>query len=495
MKKRGLLTKKAFTRISKSQPYITTPNGSLVIATKRPLVDELSQATFLAEYYADGHKIHDRFYYPDKESQDENGNVYIEKMIRCSFSFQRMIATKHIIHLCGNDVQFELVSQNETDTQKDLFFKLRKGWHSCLSEKAMFDWVSSSKITGDGAVVGVIDKNKFSWRTYSYLKGDILYPHFNEYGKIIVFAREYESFNEDTGTTSVYVEVYDSKNYYLFINDEDIKDNYFNFEGRTLDVSGYKLLVEKKHGFPFIPVAYYRDDDGACWTPSNDAIDKWELAVSHLFQNNLAFAFPILFLKGEALEIQGGQDIYRPVKSILGDSTSSASFLDKPNGTAAFELQLKILLDSIYQDSFIVKPPELRSGDLPAAAIKLLYSPAIEQAIVDSQKMHEALNEMVKIFKFGYGLEISQQTPMSSLPVMAWIEPYIHQNIAELIDNLQKSVFAGFMSKETASERSPLSKNDELARLLEEVKRERREDLLDDLVDDNQEPIQENSPE
>ena len=46
----------------------------------------------------------------------------------------------------------------------------------------------------------------------------------------------------------------------------------------------------------------------ACWSFSQDNIDKYELAISHLCQNNMAYAFPIMLLKGEDVEIQG--DMY-----------------------------------------------------------------------------------------------------------------------------------------------------------------------------------------
>jgi hypothetical protein len=116
-----------------------------------------------------------------------------------------------------------------------------------------------------------------------------------------------------------------------------------------------------------------------------------------------------------------------------------------------------------------VKPPELKSGDLPGVALKLLYSPAIEKAIVDCQKLQPFLDKLVEMVKFGYGLEAEMQADLINLHVNAWIEPYVHQNDTEITTNLATAVQNGFLSKQTASERyTKYSKNDEIARVARE---------------------------
>lgn len=77
---------------------------------------------------------------------------------------------------------------------------------------------------------------------------------------------------------------------------------------------------------------------------------------------------------------------------------------------------------------------------------------------------------------------------MVSLPVVAWIEPYIHQNVTELFTNLATAVQNKFISRKTASERiSMYAKNDEYARIIEEEKEKQQMDLLTQLeVQDNQ---------
>lgn len=155
-----------------------------------------------------------------------------------------------------------------------------------------------------------------------------------------------------------------------------------------------------------------------------------------------------------------------------------AKYLEQPNSSAAFELQLKTILDMIFMGSFIVKPPEVRSGDLPGVAIKLIYSPSIEIATTEAKEFDDAIDNIVRTFKFAYGVERNKVTEYSNLDIFTWIEPYIHQNSSELINNLVQSVSAGILSKETAADKTTYGANDEVYRLIKQQKEQELHNLL-----------------
>ena len=58
-------------------------------------------------------------------------------------------------------------------------------------------------------------------------------------------------------------------------------------------------------------------------------------------QNNLAFAFPIMYMKGDEIEISG-EPMTDSVKVITMDANSEAGFLNPPDGSEFFKMQLKI---------------------------------------------------------------------------------------------------------------------------------------------------------
>ena len=166
----------------------------------------------------------------------------------------------------------------------------------------------------------------------------------------------------------------------------------------------------------------------------------------------------------------------------MTDKDADAGFLDGTDASNAFATQLDKEYNLIYELSFTVKPPELKSGDLPSAALKLLYSPAIENGMNDAQALQPFLNKVTELVKFGTGYELDRQADYMQLPINAWIKVYVHQNVQEEITNIATAVQNGFLSHQTASERCPeYPKNGEYSRITGETKEKQEQDLLIDL--------------
>lgn len=461
-----------------------------------------TQTDFLREYYPSGHRIWDKEEYPDviKENPDwdpkdpsKGKRYYLQPITRCAFAFQQVIATKHTLHVTGNDVQFELADETddldkEEEMQRNLTM-FKKGWLMHNMEIVHFEAVESYMIVAEAAVVGYISNGKFGAKTFSFKNGDHLYPHFDPItGELSVFARKYYDIDEDGNAQIEWVEVWDDTYYYRFKNDvrtyKSLAEKAVEKIKGIFGMNGYALDEKKPHGFSFIPVAYIRNEDGPCWSNVQRNIEDYEEAFSYLCENNKAYAFPIFYVKGDGEDIAiSGDDMTGSVKSIaMNDKDNDAGFLNGTDASDAFATQLNKSYDLIYELSFTVKPPELKSGDLPGVAIKLLYSPALEVAMNDTQKMQPFLDQIVKIAKFGIGYENNSTASIVGLDINAWVKPYVHSNSQEIITNLATAVQNGFLSKQTASERCPeFPKNAEWERILREKKEEDQQDLLIEL--------------
>ncbi|MEG1546567.1 MAG: phage portal protein, partial [Bacteroides sp.] len=118
--------------------------------------------------------------------------------------------------------------------------------------------------------------------------------------------------------------------------------------------------------------------------------------------------------------------------------------------------------------SFTVTPPEVRSGDLPGVAIKLIYSPAVEKAMDDANEWNQFIDDTVRIFKYAYGIEKKMTSDFNLMDINGTIIPYVHQNVAEIVNNLCQEVLAGIKSVETASGQVPDGASDEYHRLLKQ---------------------------
>lgn len=503
-----ILTKKPFARVLPDGYHSGKEATDLDSASyfESPVKYQIiSQSDYLRELDPSGHMINDESYYPNKikkvPQRDDDGNYvtdkagnkvyqrYIQKVLRAAFPFQEIIKTQQLIHLCGNDLHHELNSPTEDEQTNNLFGEFKKGWSNKQMDTAFFHLCDSIKSTGDGAIAFYIQDGKMGTKVLSYLNGDTLYPHYDSItGNLNCFARKYNDLDEDGNITNTYVEVWDEKYLYRY------KQSATGFQGAVNKIAaffkldGYSLQSVEEHKCNRVPIIYYRDPKGACWSYVQDTIDMYEMGFSHLCQNNMAYAFPILVLKGDNVNIEG--DITDgAVKGITGDATLEADYLKAPENPESFKLQLEVMLKNIFLGSFTVQPPEMTSGDTPGIAIKLIYSPSIEKAILDISYLSKSIQDMTELFKYFYGLENANIVRMTSLEIQTWAIPYIHQNTQELVNNLVQMKGAGILSGQTASEETGYGKNNEWNRIINEQKEAQQSDVLSTLLKKQQQTV------
>lgn len=484
MMKNQVLAKKPFARVTPAGHMNGKATGDLSAAAyynDRMQYRIMSQADFVREFYPSGHKINSPEFYPNriKFEEDEKGHkrFFEEKVTRTAFPLQMIITVQQLVHLCGNDIRHELTAATADDESKAHFLEYQKGWLDKNMETTFYEFAKSVKITGDGATVFYMDRGKVGTKTLSFLDGDILYPHVDPItGKKKSFARQYSDYDEQGKELISWVELWDDRYLRRYRQDKTGFKGTFNKLKETFGIDGYELVSQELHQFRECPVVYYRDRNGPCWAFSQENIDDFELAVSHLCQNNMAYAFPIMLLKGEDVEIKG--DMYGAVKAITMGKEDEAEFMNRPEASQAFELQFNTLLKMIFMGSFTVMPPEVKSGDLPGVAIKLIYSPSLEKAMTDCKEFASSIDDMKNLFLYGYGIERKMSTAFANMKVLSWAEPYVHQNAAELITNLVQSVGGGFLSKESASELTGYGRNNEWDKIMREKKGEQSADLL-----------------
>lgn len=488
IKLRELLTKKPFTRIMPDghQDHGYTFDGFSEVA---PTTDRLhrkivTQEDFLRELDPAGHLINDRQAFPDIWRQnDDDGKWYVEEIPRYAFSFQRIILIKQLTHLCGNDIQFELSNDEVDDDSTDTFNAFRNGWANKNMEVAWYKFAKSVKATGDGAFVGYLDNGKFGWKVLTFLNGDKLYPHYDlKTGKLITLARTYSNYNEDGTVKNRYIDVWDDEYYYRFVADGDPKnivDKAKHILLKLFRVDGYKLdAAPEKHGFDRIPVSYLRDDNGPCWTFSQESIENFEIAFSNLAQSNHDFGLPIMYVKGEGSDEVTTNDMSYASKIMILPSDGDIGFLNRQDASNAYKSELDKLEDMIYKQSFAVKTPELKSGDTPGVALKIMYSDAYEKAMNDAHEYDDAVDDMVYIYSWGYGIESEKRLKFINTSIRHYLEPYIHLNLSELINNLNVAVIGGFLSKQTATEKHPYATPQEWSRIQKEKHDEQMHELL-----------------
>lgn len=507
-KVKDLLRKRPFTKISPQcnfSPDLISGSDldSLSYNDEKPLYNIVTQADFLRELDPNGHLIYNREFYPDKikeveidvASSDgtttEKKTVHtVQKMIRVSFALQQMIKIQQLIHLCGNDLHHELNSNSKDSEDSNKFFDIfKKGWYNKHVDTAFFKFCDSIKSTGDGAIALYMSNGKVHLRNYSYLDGDCLYYQVNPLtDEPMYFVRTFSDVDENGEIVTKYAQVYDSQNIYLLKQDErGLGGLISKFKG-TLGLDGYSLISSVPHGFNELPVIYYRSRMGACWSPVQDNIDMYELGFSHLCQNNLAFAFPILVMKGDDIAVQG-DSIDGAVKGFIMGSDANVDYLKAPESPESFKLEMETMLKNIFRGSNCVEPPEMKSGDTPTGTVKLIFFPCLQKAMYDASLLQDSITRLNRLFKYGISIEEECLTQMANLDILSWVIPYIPQNDQERINNLVQEVGAGIKSKQTASEQTGDGAYDEWKRIIAEQKEAQQSDMLTTLVKQQQQAV------
>lgn len=490
---KDILTKQPFYRLSnggiEAKEYNLPRYVEDMKYTERKLKGSImTQTDYLEEYYPFSHRVMSNFYFPEfynyTTTVDDNGKEKIEwnreETFRIGSTLQCVITTQQLVHLCGNDIHFELTDETIGSDTERLFKAYQKGWLQHDMEVVFYKLAESVKMTADGAVVFYLDNGKMGARVLSYLNGDTLYPHFDSItGKLTLFARKFSSYDENNEETVSWVEVWDNE--YLTRYRQQ-KKGIVGLTNRLKDfigMEGYDVVFRGRHGYSRIPIVYMRDkDNGPCWNNVESLIEDYEIALSYFAKNNAGAALPSYKLKGDDIDIQG--DMLGRIRAFTMGKDDDVSIIQPQGLSENYTQYISYLLDEIFRGGFIVKQPELKSGDTPTGTMKLYYSPSLDKAELECKDYKSTITQMQSLFCEGYGVESGAITQFMKLDphIFGFQIPFIHENTSAVIADLVASKNAGIMSVETASEHNPYANNGEFKRITAEAKQQQQADRL-----------------
>ena len=490
---RDLLTKQPFYRLTnggrESQKYNKPMYVDKMMYTERKMTGSImTQADYVEEFYPFSHRVMSDFYFPEfynySTEVDEDGNEEIkfhrEETFRIGSTLQGVITAQQLVHLCCNDIHWELTDEDITEGHEALYKQYQKGWLRKNMEIDFYDLAKSVKVTADGAVVFYLNEGTLGTKVLSFLNGDTLFPHYDPItGKMGRFARKFSSYDEEGNETVSWVEVWDDE--YL-TRYRQAKTGVAGAVGALKDyfgMDGYEVVLRQRHGFTRCPVVYLRDkDNGPCWNNVQCLIDDYEVALSYFAKNNAGAALPSYKLKGDDIDIQG--DPLGRIRAFTMGKDDDVSIIQPQGLSENYTQYIDYLLTEIFQGAFIVKHPELKSGDTPTGTMKLYYAPSLDKAELDAKEYQRTITDMQSLFCEGYGIEQGAITEFLDLNdrLFGYVMPFVHENNSSLIADLVASKNAGILSAESATEHNPYSKNGEFKRVTAEAKQQQQADRL-----------------
>lgn len=426
-----------------------------------------TQADMLREFYPSSHKINSQKYYPDIYTYEEVEDPDTHKMVkkyychhvpRKAYAFQQIIAIKRTMHLTGNDTQFEHVDATE-DNMSEAYKVFCQGWAQKDMDTYFGAAVFSTMVVADAAIVYYMDKGQVKTRNLSYMSGDTLYIHYERDGRIKkLFVRSFSSYDDEGDEVANYLEIWDKNTYYLYRKKgRKVQSPIRNFiESAVLklfNLDSYECIECEPHGFGQVPVAYHRREDGSSWIHSQDTIEAFELAKSQMAQNNEEYGEPAVVIVSEDEAIGTARDVRGTIREYHISQGDDVKMLQAQSAAESYMKETDADEKLIYKQSFCVDTPEMKSGDLPAQALKIMYSLAFEMASIEALQYQDFLRQCVELFAIGYGIEMKMSLDFKELMnhIRYWIEPYVHESTSSVVNDLAVGVQNKFISRKTAA--------------------------------------------
>lgn len=490
---KDLLTKKPFYRLTNGGKEAQKYNSPMYVDnmkyTERRLMGSImTQADYLEEFYPFSHRVMSDFYFPEfynyTERTNDEGKTEIEwnreETFRIGATIQCVTTVQQLVHLCGNDIHFEITDENIASRTEELYKAYQKGWLREDMEVAFYLLAESVKMTADGAICFYLNNGKMGVKVFSFLYGDTIYPHYDSItGEMTQFARKFSSYDEDGKEVVSWVEVWDNEYLTRYRQAKKGIKGVVNGLKDYFGMDGYEVVYRGRHGFSRCPIHYKRDKhNGPCWNLIQCLIDDYEVALSYFAKNNAGAALPSYKLKGDDINIEG--DPLGRIRAFTMGREDDVSIIQPQGLSENYTQYIKYLLDEIFQGGFIVHQPELKSGDTPTGTMKLYYAPSLDKAELDCKDYKDTIRDMQALFCEGYGTQEGMRTEFMNLDdhIFGWSIPFVHENTSSTIADLVAAKNSGILSAETASEHCPYANNGEYKRIVSEQKKQQEADRL-----------------
>lgn len=432
----------------------------------------VTQDQFMAELDPNCHKVLFDENIPSITAKTNDGSYVEVEFKRMPVPFQKMIRNKHVLHLCGNDVQFTLSNTNPSDEQKQDFATFKQYWKDRNQGGMRTKMVHAQKSYGEAGLLYYFDRNgQIKSKLLSYEDGYVLCSHNDSNGDRLVESVYYRVGDEE------YIDSYTDKCQYRHI----MRDGRWVIDPNINGVS---------HGFEEIPVVTKRGD--VAWNNVQDIIEVYEIIYNIFLVIQKRHGWGLLYIKGSfsdtAKKIAGAV--------VLNDASlnkdGSAQYLTPPNPDGMLET-LKLMEETIQKGSgttFILPKDISTGGDISGIAIQITQSLDNEEALSGVIEWQNVANKMSRLFKYGLAKELydkkndsTAKTRFDALNISATFKQWRPRNDAEYNQMLVTLASNGLISAKTGIEKNTESTPDEEVRVAaQEANLKTKEEAINETI-------------
>lgn len=379
------------------------------------------------------HQIFDEAERPNKIIKEEEGRTRVEKVARIALALQKLIVKRSTAFIFGNPV--ELVLKSKEESHKALYEsivsmledvkinslnrKIAKAIFSCTEVAEL--WYPVEIKEDEEKLYGIESEFKLRMKILNPMKGEVLYPYFDDYGDLIAFSREYT--NNKGGKKITYFETYTDK--FIFK---------FNItEGTPVIEDGFP----KSNPINKIPIVYARQDQSE-FEDVQGMIERLEKLLSNFADTNDYHGSPTIFIQGKILGLSKKGE---SGKIIEGDKDATAQYLSWQNAPESVKLEIETLLNLIHMISqtpniSFENVKSLGSG-VSGKALKMMFLDAHLKVQDHMEVFDEYLQRRMSILKAYVGAfakNTGTKKEVSKVLIENVVTPYMIDDEADKLD-------------------------------------------------------------
>lgn len=424
--------------------------------------DNYTQEDFVRENTSSAHRINSRYMSMrpiydvrvKKDAQgnpikDEDGNAvkewYItdfDKLETVRFGYQKRINGSKAAYMGGGELWIS--PEDKSDNNGSVL----NSWKDSMGlATAWQELVWSLYTTADGAIYPYMLDGELYYQVFSYLKGDILCPDYDEdYNPVLYRFYTLRGKRACDKFTSTHIETWVE-------GDKDEEKNlswWSKFSGwfakglkwDTIEKSedGWRCVRRTKTQIPdgLIQCVYWRVDD----IPSGDVeqeICALESSASFVADGVKSVSQAILFVKAANIEDLPNKDSTGKIIGVKGTmeelAASDAKFLTPPDLSNIATIDADNKRESIIKSSMSanVTAEVFRSGDPSSASMKLLYADETIWCKLAFTQLYPQLKYLVKIFKELVDKATGAQGEIAKMRTSCGVEFWIPENESEVL--------------------------------------------------------------
>lgn len=424
--------------------------------------DNYTQEDFMRENTPSAHKINSKFMslrpiYDVREKRDADGNIvkdengkavtewYVmdfDKLETVRFGYQNRINSSKSAYIGGGELW--ITPEDKSDSNGSIL----NSWKDSMGlQIAWQELVWSLYNTGDGAIYPYLLDGELHYQVFSYAKGDILFPDYDEnYNPVLYRLYTLRGRRTVDKFTSTHIETWVE-------GDKDEEKNlswWAKFSGwfakglkwGTIEKSedGWRCVKRTPTQIPdgMIQCVYWRVDD----IPSGiveQEICALESSASFVADGVKSVSQAVLFVK--AANIESLPDTNSTGKKIGVHGTveeiaaSDAKFLTPPDLSNIATIDADNKRESIIKSSMSanVTSEVFRSGDPSSASMKLLYADETIWCKIAFTHLYPQLKYLIKVFKNLVDKAADAGGAIASMRTSCGVEFWLPENESEVL--------------------------------------------------------------